>query len=290
MRNASLRSVALVTSLVALSACDKLKSAVGGGSAEGGAVGAAAPAVAGGALPFISGFEGAVSLVMKGKPAKHAAGGSQAMDLEVKGDKVRLDVPAGMSGSEMLGGPGYVVLNTPAKKVYVVMDAKKQVLVFDLDKTGEQLKGMAPSHPGVPSPAAPTSPPPKVTKTGKMDTVAGFACENWEIVQETKKSVACIAQQGASWFTLPITGIPTEHAWMAELMDGKHFPLRFIAYEKDGKTEEMRIEVTKIDKKALAASRFEIPAGYKTMDLAQMMQGFGAGLGAMPGMKVPARK
>ena len=71
---------------------------------------------------------------------------------------------------------------------------------------------------------------------------------------------------------------------MAELMDGKHFPLRFIAFDKAG-AEESRFEVTRIDKKALAPARFEIPPGYKVVDLEQMMRGFAPQLGKIPHAK-----
>jgi hypothetical protein len=77
-----------------------------------------------------------------------------------------------------------------------------------------------------------------------------------------------------------MTGIPTEHLWAVELLDGKHFPLRFVGYGNDGKTEESRVEVTKIDKKSLPDSEFTYPPTYKVIDLGQML----AGLGAMPGM------
>lgn len=263
-----------LSAIVAATGCDKLRSSLGrgGDGGEGGAV--AAGNVSGNALPFSSGFEGEVGVVAKGKHASHAADGTQAMTLEVKGDKVRLDLPPGMAGSSSASAPGYVILNTPEKKLYMVMDAQKQAIIIDMNKAGDQLKAMAPPH--AQKPGAPSGPPPKVTKTGKMETVAGFSCENWEIEQDGSKSVACIAQQGASWFHLPITGIPTEHAWMAELMDGKHFPLRLVSYTKGTTTEEARIEVTRIEKKVLAPARFEVPAGYKIVDLAQMMQGMGA--------------
>ncbi len=273
-----MRATLVCLALVSFSAstgCSKLKSLAQGGG-EGGA--AAAAEIMGSALPFASGFEGEVGVSIKG----HAGGLGEVPSLviEVKGDKFRVDLPAGMKGAESMGGSAHVIMNKPDKKLFIVMDAQKQAIVIELDKAGDHLKAMSAPHGGHLGAPAPTAAPPKVTKTGKMDTVAGYSCENWEIDSEGKKGVACIAQQGASWFHLPITGIPTEHAWMAELIDGKHFPLRFVSYAKDGTTEEARIEVTRIDKKPLAAARFEVPADYKVVDLAQMMQG----LGSMPGM------
>jgi len=144
---------------------------------------------------------------------------------------------------------------------------------------------MAPHTPGAPSAKdKPSKPPPKVTKNGTSDKIAGYACDNWDITEESRKmGTMCIADQSNSWFHLPTTGIPTEYAWALELLDGKHFPMRFIGYEKDG-SEGGRVEVTKFEKKPIAASLFEIPAGYKVTDVQSLMQQMmsGHGLGAVP--------
>ncbi len=191
----------------------------------------------------------------------------------LKNKKVRVDAPPGMSGMEMMGGKAYGIFDGPAKKAYVVMDAKKEAILIDLNKTGEHMKTIAPpSRPSMPGkPAAPAKPPPKITKTGKTDKVAGYECELWDITDESSKGQMCIAEEGISWFSIPMSGAPAEYAWMAELTDGKHFPLRFIGYDKAG-TETGRIEVTKIDKKSEPDALFEVPAGYTVRTLEQMFQ------------------
>ncbi len=246
-----------------------------GASADGGAEGGEGAAAGGASLAFLSGFEGEIDAFAKdNKP------GAQPTPFEVfvKGNKLRFEIPekiAAGSGAAMLGPKAYVILDSPAKKLYVVSDEKKQVIVIDLDKSGEQLKGFkGPGAPGS-SGGAPEGPKTTVTKTGKYDTVAGYKCEYWDIASDHKEGTVCVAQEGASWFSIPMTGIPTEHAWAAELLDGKHFPLRFIGYQKDGSTEENRLEVTKIDKKTLPASEFEYPPSYKVVDLAQLFSGLG---------------
>jgi hypothetical protein len=82
---------------------------------------------------------------------------------------------------------------------------------------------------------------------------------------------------------LPITGIPTEYAWAMELMDGKHFPLRVIGYDEKTGAEEGRVELTKFEKKTLPATLFDMPAGYKVVDVEQMF----AGLAHQPGLGAP---
>ena len=56
--------------------------------------------------------------------------------------------------------------------------------------------------------------------------------------------------------------------------DGSHFPMRAVAYDKDGTTEVGRMEVSKVDKKTLDAQTFTPPATYKVVDIGQAVQGF----------------
>jgi hypothetical protein len=256
--------VALIA-LIALSAstaCNKLKgqSADGGAGAEGGA--ADSP------LAFLGGFEGEIDGF-----TKDSKGTQVPIVLDIKASKVRFEIPEHMAKGTPLGEKAYVLFDPSAKKMWVVSDVQKQAIVVDLNTSGKALQGFGP--PGAHGPGAPSGPPPKVTKTGKFDTIAGYKCENWDISSDHKEGTVCVADQGASWLSIPMTGIPTEQAWMLELLDGKHFPLRFVGYAKDGTTEESHIEVTKIDKKPLADTLFQVPAGYKTIDLDKMLQGFG---------------
>jgi hypothetical protein len=233
-------------------------------------------------LSFLGGFEGEIDLFAKeNKPGV----APMPVSVFVKTGKLRFDVPEKLARSpaaaSVLGPKAYVIFDSSVKKLYVVSDMQKQVFVIDLNKSGEQFKGFggggAPHAGG--GGGGPPKNPTKVTKTGKFDTVAGYKCENWDIASDHREGTACVADEGASWFSIPMTGIPTEHLWMAELLDGKHFPLRFIGYAHDGTTEENRIEVTKVEKKTLPATEFEYPPTYRVVDLAQMM----AGLGALPG-------
>lgn len=289
--------IALTAALAAGSlGCDKLKSMAGGGdggasaASEGGAAGAG-----GDSLALLDGFEGEIDVTGKGdKPSDSPV----SLALLIKDSKIRVDIPEELakSGAGALGAnaKGYGVFDSPAKKVYVVLDSSKQVIVIDLNKAGEQMKGLTPPAPRPEhGNAAPKEQPPKVTKTGKFDTVAGYKCENWDVATDHRQGTVCVAQEGFSWLSLPMTalnGVPTEHAWMAELLDGKHFPLRFVGYGPDGVKETTRIEVTKVDKKALPATDFTYPPTYAVIDIGQMFGGLGAmgggarGMAGMPGM------
>jgi hypothetical protein len=287
--------VLITLALLGSSGCSKLKAMVGGDSgatadSEGG------PRAAAGDTLALDGFEGEIDVTGKGdKPGEAPV----SLAVLIKEGKIRVDIPESLakSGAGPLGSnaKGYGILDSAAKKVYVVLDSSKQVIVIDLNKVGEQVKGLTPPSPA-PRPehgnAAPKEAPPKVTKTGKYDTVAGYKCENWDVTSDHREGTVCVAQEGFSWLSFPmaaLNGVPTEHLWMAELLDGKHFPLRFIGFGPDGVKESSRIEVTKVDKKTLPATDFVYPPTYAVIDIAQMFGGMGAmgnmprGMGGMPG-------
>jgi hypothetical protein len=284
MRSPSLSlAVLAVASLSGLTsaACSKLGNKAG----DAGADGASDPAAAAASLAFLSGFEGEIDAFVKdsSKP------GAQQVPLAVmiKTGKARVELPETLakSAGNMLGEKAYAIYDSAGKKLTVVSDAKKEAILLDLNSSGKALSGMSPpGAPGAPGHPGTPATPPKVTKTGKTDTVAGYKCEYWDIASDHKEGTVCVGDDGPSWLSIPMTGIPTERAWMLELMDGKHFPLRFIGYAKDGTTEENRIEITKIDKKSVADTEFQVPAGYKTIDLEKMMQGMPGMPGGMPGM------
>jgi hypothetical protein len=253
---------------------------------------APAPAVADAAaaapptLAFLNGFEGEIDgTVKEAKPNAQP----MPISLFVKGDKFRIDLPeqlARNSGSPM-GAPSYVVVDSGQKKLYMVLDAAKQVMFLDLNKAQDMMKSFG----GRPGPAGHgDAGPPKVTKTGRFETVAGYRCEDWDVATEHRESTVCVANEGGSWFSIPFGSPSPETSWMAELLDGKHFPLRAIQYDKDGTTETSRLEVTKIEKKALPDDEFQFPAGYAQVDLGKMLQGIAgmaSGMHAMPRPPMP---
>jgi hypothetical protein len=260
--------------------CSKSGSATaadaGGTTASGSAPAASgAGPLAGATLSALtSGFEGEID----GFTQK--AGAAQTpISLLLKGDKVRFEVPEDMAknAGQFLGEKAWAVYDSAGKKLTAVSDAKKQAVVIDLN-SGRPVGGFGPGAHGPGAP--PSGPPSKIVKTGKYETVAGYKCEDWDVTSDHKEGTLCVAEQGVSWLSLPLSALPSERAYMAELVDGHHFPLRFVSFGKDGATEEQRIEVTKIDKKSLQDAQFQVPQDYKVMDLDKMF----AGMGGMPGM------
>lgn len=278
MRTQTLLVLATIAASASTTSCNRLHL----GSSD---AGVDAGASLGGPLAFLDGFEGEIDAFTKdNKP-----GAAQVpMSLFLKSNKVRFEVPEALksgAGGSPLADKGYVLYDGGAKKIWFVDDAKKEAIEIDLNAAGPKpFPGFSPPTPHRPgSPSGPSGPPTTVTETGKYDTVAGYKCELWDVASDHKEGTLCVATQGLSWMSIPMTGIPTEQAWMLKLLDGNHFPLRYVAYEKDGTTEEKRIEVSKIDKKSLPDTEFQVPAGYKIIDLQKLLSSFG-----MPsGMPMP---
>lgn len=193
--------------------------------------------------------------------------------LHVKKDKVRIDLPEQITkeASKMMG-PGniYALLHTGEKKAYAVLEGTKEAIMVDLDKSAEQIKSMTGQR-SAPA-AAPGAPPdlskiPKITKTGKKAKIAGMECEDWEFKSQDKPNTAvvCIAETDTSWLKLPTKLLPEQMGAMVELMDGKHLPLRLVAFE--GTTEIARVEATKFEKKTVPDADVNVPSGYKITDM-----------------------
>ena len=215
------------------------------------------------ALSFVTGspFEGEITMNMTdaGKPP-------HTITYTVKGKKMRFDVPG--RGAE---GDSYAIFDGDSKKMITVTESKK--MAFEMDMNNPGMPGMGAG--AAMNAAAATKP--NVEKTGKQDTVAGYSCEIWKITaNDGEKSDVCVAKGIA--FPSPGRQAP---AWAAEL-GGDFFPLRVVTNDATGK-EKSRMEVTKIDKKTVDDAKMQVPPGYKTMNMGDMMKSLGGGMHGMPG-------
>lgn len=214
------------------------------------------------ALSFLGGggpFEGEITMNTSDPPRP-----PRTITYDVKGLKLRFDAPA--EGGPMAGG--YVIFDTQTKTMTAVNDAKKTAMVMTAG-------GMNPAAP-------PAEPKPTVEKTGKMDTVAGYSCEIWKMSDAAggEKSEVCVAKGIA----FPVMGHQRHSAgWMSSLEDA--FPLRAVTYDASGK-EKSRMEVTKIDRKPIDDAKFQVPAGYQTTSMDEMMKNLG-GLRGMGNFRPP---
>ena len=271
---ARVRSTVLLSTIVLVASCSKKSD-----STTPGAVASAAPATA--APTSLSDFEGDITIATKSIKERRPV---PPITLTVKGNQMRFDLPEGMEAAPRVGQRAYAIVDTGAKKFDVVMDEQKMVMQMDLARMGDQLKKMR----GAQKPESENKEPPKVTKTGHTDTVAGIQCEDWEFTSEKgEHGRVCVASQSTSWLSMPSLGLSSEDSWAKDLFDGQHLPLRMIGYDAAG-AEQDRLEVTKVERKPVVDSTFAIPAGYRVMDFAQMMAGMeGMMAGAMGGAHHP---
>lgn len=230
-------------------------------------------------LAFLEGFEGEIhGEFSRAKPGETPS----AIGAVIKTGKFRFDIPQKLTDSRdaqrFFGAKAWGIFDSVAKKLSIVSDEKKQVIVIDMNQIGERFKNLgahrAPA-PGIkPEPEKPAS---KIAKTGKYETVAGRQCEDWELTSDHRQATICVAHEGISWFSLPAATLPGEQAWALEMLDGKHFPMKFVGYDKDGTTEDARFEITMMEKRSIADSSFQYPPDYSVMDLDQFIQSMVAG-------------
>jgi hypothetical protein len=232
-------------------------------------------------LTTLNGFEGEIDLIAQsGDPGRPA----QTIHMLVHDDRVRLDSIPGTDASKMLGNKGYLLARIADKKIDMISDPKKEALEIDFGNA-EAMKNLAKSGPIGDKPSNPSEPPPKLTKTGKKETIAGYVCEDWEVISaktHRKEESFCMADLSSSIFKVALPALPPEFAYAQDLTDGQHFPIRITSYDERTGGESGRLEVKKFDPHPVDASKFEIPAGYAVVDVAQMMGKLGSHLPPSP--------
>jgi hypothetical protein len=213
------------------------------------------------------GFEGIVAYKMAGK------GGGAEMTQMYKGMKSRTEVSSGGQSTAM-------IMDLAAGTMTVLMPPQKTYMVMDMKKMGQGLGGLlGRGHKeGGSGGGAPASMP-KITATGRKETIAGHECEYY-IMGDKGEAEVCSAK-GLGMFMMgqsPMGGAVSSMASLAamatnsdaaKLFADGFFPLKMVSTEH-GKREVV-MEATRVEKKSLDASLFVPPPDYKEMK----MPGFG---------------
>ena len=184
-------------------------------------------------------FEGAVTMRMSAKGANGPQ--SQEMEYLVRGGKVRVS----------MGGPAGVMslLSVPQEqKVYVLMAAQNAYMEMPISEASSSVAAKTPADA-------------KITRTGRMETVAGYACEHVTVASAAQTVDICLAK-GLGGYVNPLASMQrgSEPAWQRLLTADGGFPLKVTM--QDG---SIPIEVVKIEKKRLAADLFSVPLSYTKM-------------------------
>lgn len=142
-------------------------------------------------------------------------------------------------------------------KVYMLNDEKKTYSVVDADKAAEVKT-------------------PKATFTVKKlgtDTVAGLSCQNALLTssQGTEIEVCAAKDMAASsdWLASLNRRNPEGASWLGALKENgvEGFPVRWVIRKKGSTQPLTTMEITRIEKKSLPASLFEVPPGYTQTQL-----------------------
>jgi hypothetical protein len=187
-------------------------------------------------------FEGAVTMRIT---AATPSGGAQPQEMEylVRNGKVRVN----MSGP----GGGMSVLTSPQEqKLFVLIPMQNAYMEMPMAEVQSRA-------PGVPSDV-------KIIRTGKMETVAGYACEHVTMVNTGSPAVDVCLASGMGNFINPLLAMQrgAVPAWQRSITADGGFPLKITM--ADG---SVPVEVLTIEKKRLANDLFTVPLTYTKMPM-----------------------
>ena len=125
---------------------------------------------------------------------------------------------------------------------------------------------------------------PKVTSTGKTETIAGFTCEHWLIGDKTDvcmaKGLGYFGGGGSGGILDKLKNLALREKIKSQLennpefakfVEGGAFPLKMAQIE-NGQSKTI-MEVTGVERKSLDDSLFTVPADYKKMEIPGMPTG-----------------
>ena len=194
------------------------------------------------------GFEGRITAEMSGMPNQ---AGSEVVIL-TKGGKSRMDM-------SMQGMDVYMIIDGASGTMTSVIPAQRMFMKMNLNEAAQSMGG------------ARNQTPPKITRTGKHESIAGKDCEHILMTTQRGEMDMCVAK-GMGFFTGPGGGpmsrgpsMPVGYEeLMKEFKDG-FFPLRIEMIEGTKRTQVLNVK--KIEPASLDASMFAPPAGFQEMTM-----------------------
>jgi len=221
-------------------------------------------------------FEGTIAMKMETENQK-----GMEMTYFLKGQHTRIETKL----PNLPDGSGVMLWDLQAGKMTTLIPARKMYMTMDLKESAESLKEAAKEMKKAKGEEEETKFP-KLTPTGKQETVAGYKCEHW-LMGEKQNIDMCVAkglgyfgmggQMGGSgslkslMFNPKLLAAAAAHPEWVKFLQGGAFPLKLTTME-DGKAK-MTMEATKIERKALDDSLFTIPPGYKELNMPNLTGG-----------------
>ncbi|HET9064904.1 MAG TPA: DUF4412 domain-containing protein [Gemmatimonadales bacterium] len=206
------------------------------------------------------GFEGTLNMRMT------SAGTSEPITttMHIKGDVMAMVMTLPASAGPMAGMEARMVLDQGARKMTMLMPmpagmpampgAKGMKIVTDLSKMESESAKL---------------PEPTLKKLGTSQTVAGMACDDYQVTSGQDVTNMCVTDK-LGRFTLPSGGVGSQPpAWARAFGNKPMFPLK-VWTTTDGNSVAM--EVLSVKRGAAPAGVFDVsPAGYQ--DMSAMMGG-----------------
>lgn len=210
-------------------------------------------------LSFGGDFEGEITM----NATRTKGSGPTQLVFGIKKPKYRVDATGTVqTDNPMMAGGATLLLDPPQKKGYALMPAQKKAIVIDFDKMKASKVPGVNTGPGTKA----NEPPPKVEKTGKKETIAGYECEIWYVTANSGQRTELCMADGITWIDLGDLGWSSPEMTLGAVATGANkFPLRVVAGDS-------KMEATKIEKKKLDDARFVVPPDYQVIDVAAMMQ------------------
>ena len=200
-------------------------------------------------------FEGRITAEMAGP-----GGAAMPMVILAKGGKSRMEMVAG-------GMPMAMIMDYAGGSITTLMMSQKMYMKMDMKQMDQQMRAMA----GTPDAAA----APKYTRTGRRETIAGQSCEHVLFDSKDGKQMDICAAQGLGFFGGAGgpgggrgAGIPGGIDQLMKDFKEGFFPLRMEMVE--GTTRRQVLLVTKIERQAVDAALFTVPAGFAEMQMPAM--------------------
>lgn len=199
-------------------------------------------------------FEGEVDYKITGKTG-------QNMDLAymMKGDHIRQVI--NMDGRDMV-----VLMDATKHTMTMVMPQQQAYMTMDMNHMAQRMGNQSATD------------VPKITATGKTETIAGHKCEHYMIARTDEDSVdVCVAKgmgyymSGGAMQARTGMGAMPSGANMAEWK--KVFKDGFFPLKVTTSNGSMSMEATKVEPKSLPDNLFAPPAGYKEMQMGGMPGG-----------------
>jgi len=187
------------------------------------------------ALPQLKPFSADMEFTSnRGASAMHEMSGK----VYVNQDHMRMDMNGGPAGGMV------TITNFATKTTDMLMQAQRMYMEFNSDQgmTGRR-PGMAPNIKPVADPNNPCAGDSGMTcKNLGVEEVNGRPCDHWQMTDKNGRVF---------------------NSWIDQKL---HFPIKSV-------TPDTTWQLTNIKEGEPEASLFEVPAGYRKMDMSQMMQG-----------------